>query len=181
MPTQAEAEQPVGTTEAAALFAVRPSNFIRDWASRPGFPAPIATLARGRLWSRGDLLAYRARSGPRRAANRGRLRLSREGERWLPTIKRRIVRRFRPERIVLFGSQARGEALDESDLDLLVVLSETEDPLAVRLAMRRALADLPVGTDIVVTTSGRIERYGDLVGTILRPALREGVTIYARS
>jgi hypothetical protein len=38
----------VGAKEGAALFGVRPSNFVRDWAARPDFPAPVATLARGR-------------------------------------------------------------------------------------------------------------------------------------
>jgi len=60
----------VGTKEAAALFAVRPSNFVRDWANREDFPEPVATLARGRLWAREDLVAYRARTGPRRAIAR---------------------------------------------------------------------------------------------------------------
>jgi hypothetical protein len=41
-------ESVVGAKEGAALFGVRPSNFVRDWAARPDFPAPVATLARGR-------------------------------------------------------------------------------------------------------------------------------------
>jgi len=79
----------VGTKEAAALFAVRPSNFVRDWANREDFPEPVATLARGRLWAREDLVAYRARTGPRRAIALSDLPLSPEAARWLPVIKRR--------------------------------------------------------------------------------------------
>src|ERR1035437_6022328 len=92
----------MGTKEAAALYGVRPSNLVRDWANREDFPEPVATLAHGRLWTREDLLSYRARTGPRRAVALAELRLSPAATRWLPLIKRRIVRGFRPDRIVLF-------------------------------------------------------------------------------
>ena len=99
----------VGTKEAAELFGVRPQNFLRDWASRPDFPTPLATLAATRVWRRPDLEAYRERQrGAVRWPPRRPPKLSPDAERWLPTIKRRIVERFRPERIVVFGSQARG-------------------------------------------------------------------------
>ena len=52
-------ENLVGTNEAAEVFGVRPQNFLRDWASRPDFPAPLANLAATRVWSRRDLEAYR--------------------------------------------------------------------------------------------------------------------------
>ena len=48
-------------------------------------------------------------------------------------------------------------------------------------AVKRALADLPVCKDIVVTTPEEITRRGDLIGTVLRPALREGKVLYERS
>lgn len=170
----------VGTREAAALFGVRPSNFIRDWASRPDFPPPVAQLGRGRVWDRGALVRYRVRHGPRRAVDARRLELSRRAEWWLPIAKRRIVRRFHPERIVLFGSQARGEADEDGDIDLLVVMPEGTDQRAAARDIRLALADVEIAKDVFVTTPSRIARYGHLVGSILEPALREGVTIYAR-
>ena len=49
------------------------------------------------------------------------------------------------------------------------------------MVIRRALADLPVCKDIVVTTPEEIIRRGDLIGTVLRPALREGKVLYERS
>jgi predicted nucleotidyltransferase len=98
----------------------------------------------------------------------------------IPTIAERIVRQFEPLRIILFGSQARGEAGPESDVDLLVVLPEVADKRQAAIEIRRALADLPVSKDIVVTTPAEISRRGDLVGTALRPALREGTVLYER-
>lgn len=50
----------VGTREAAQLLGVRPPNFVRDWASRSDFPAPVATLSSGRVWLATDVEAYAA-------------------------------------------------------------------------------------------------------------------------
>ena len=175
-------ENLVGTNEAAEVFGVRSQNFLRDWVSRPDFPAPLANLAATRVWSRRDLEAYRDQQrGSVRWPPRRPLRLSPDAERWLPTIKRRIVRRFRPERIVVFGSQARGDATSDSDLDLLIVVSDDRDRRELVRSIRVALADVMVPKDVFVTTPGLAARYGDVIGTLVEPALREGVTIYARS
>jgi predicted nucleotidyltransferase len=93
----------------------------------------------------------------------------------------RIVRDYDPAKIILFGSHARGEAGLESDIDLLVVLPEVANKRQAAVAIRRILRDLPVPKDIVVTTPEEIARRGDLVGTVLRPALREGKVLYERS
>lgn len=93
----------------------------------------------------------------------------------------RIVRDFDPLRIVLFGSHARGDASPSSDVDLLVVLPHVEDKRRTTSAIRRSLADLPVCKDIVVSTPTEIARRGTLVGTVLRPALREGRLLYERA
>jgi hypothetical protein len=47
--------------------------------------------------------------------------------------------------------------------------------------MRRLLRDLPTAKDVVVTTPKEIERCGDLVGTVLRPALKEGRVLYEKA
>lgn len=171
----------VGTKEAAALFGVRPSNFVRDWANRDDFPNPVATLARGRLWARDDVETYRARTSPRRAVALAELPLSPDAARWLPVIKRRIVRRFRPDRIVLFGSQVRGDARPDSDADLLVVIPGNAHRRHTEAAIYESLAGIPLGTDVVVVHPEDIARGADLVGTILGPVLREGRTVYVRS
>ncbi|WP_448573849.1 nucleotidyltransferase domain-containing protein [Trichothermofontia sp.] len=97
---------------------------------------------------------------------------------WIGVMRDRIVEHFAPLRIILFGSHARGEATAQSDVDLLVVFSDLSNPRETTIAIRGILADLPVAKDIVVTTPVEIEAYGDLVGRILRPALREGKVIY---
>ena len=92
----------------------------------------------------------------------------------------RIVRDYDPVKIILFGSHARGEAGPESDIDLLVVLPEVANTHQAAVARRRLLTDLPVPKHIVVTTPEEIARRRDLVGTMLRPALREGRVLYER-
>ena len=98
----------------------------------------------------------------------------------ITAMTKRIVREFRPEQVILFGSHARGDAGADSDVDLLVVLAQADDVRKVTVAIRRALTDIAVAKDIIVTTPEEIRRRGHLVGTILRPALREGKTLYAR-
>ncbi len=66
-------------------------------------------------------------------------------------------------------------------MDLLVVLPQVDNKRQVTIEIRRALADLPVAKDIIVTTPEEIARRGDLVGTVLRPALHEGQVLYERA
>ena len=96
----------------------------------------------------------------------------------IQTMVDRIVQRFHPLRVILFGSHARGSAVPESDVDLLVVLREVVDKRRTTVEIRRTLGDLPVSKDIIVTTPDEIARRGDLIGSVLRPALRDGKVVY---
>jgi predicted nucleotidyltransferase len=93
----------------------------------------------------------------------------------------RLVERFDPDQIILFGSQARGTASPGSDVDLLVIMPVTGSKREKRVEMRVALHDIAVPKDILVATPEELVRYKDVVGTIIRPALREGKVLYARS
>jgi predicted nucleotidyltransferase len=96
----------------------------------------------------------------------------------ISTMVDRIVGQFRPSRVLLFGSQARGTAHEGSDVDLLVVMRNGTDRRCVAVEIRRALGDLPVSKDIVVATPDEIASRGQVVGTVLHTALREGRVIY---
>ena len=99
------------------------------------------------------------------------------------TIKvmvKRLVQRFDPDQIILFGSHARGTARPDSDIDLLVVLPVTGSKRAKQIEMRVALHDIRVPKDIVVATPDQVARQKNIVGTLIHPALREGKVLYAR-
>ena len=103
-------------------------------------------------------------------------------EHWIELMVERIAAQFNPQRIVLFGSHAHGDARAESDVDLLVVLDEIEsNNHDVAAAMRMAVSDMPVAKDIVVTTPEEIHERGHRVGSVLKPALESGRTVYARA
>lgn len=92
----------------------------------------------------------------------------------------RIVERFHPEKIILFGSHARGEAGPDSDVDLLVVMSVEGSRREKAVQIGVALHDIRVPKDIIVTTPENFEWRKEISGTIERPADREGMVLYAR-
>ena len=99
----------------------------------------------------------------------------------IETMVRRLVERFDPDQIILFGSHARGTAGPDSDVDLLVVVPVSGSKRAKQVEMRLALHDIHVPKDIIVVTPEEVLRRRDIVGTIIRPALREGKVMYVRS
>ena len=90
----------------------------------------------------------------------------------------RIVRDFDPLQIILFGSHARGDADDQSDIDLLVVFAELTDKRKTALDIMRALGDLPVAKDILVSTPEELERSRTRIGSVLRYAQQEGKVLW---
>ena len=97
---------------------------------------------------------------------------------YLSEVIDRIVTKFQPEKIILFGSWARGEAEQESDLDLLVVLPKVEHKRKAAIEVLKALNGLPISKDVIVTTPQELEERGKVIGDILRPALEEGKVVY---
>lgn len=83
-------------------------------------------------------------------------------------------------RVILFGSWACGDARPDGDLDFLVVLPNVEDKRRTTIDIMRALNELPISKDVVVTTPQEIAERSQVIGYILRPALTEGVVIYER-
>lgn len=95
-------------------------------------------------------------------------------------IVKRIVNNFDPQKIILFGSQARGTMNRHSDVDILVVMDDGIDTEETALEIMRAKNGVMVGTDIVVTTPTEIEQRGNVCGFVLYYALKEGVVLYER-
>ena len=98
---------------------------------------------------------------------------------FISIMTERIVRGFDPLQIILFGSHARGNTHQHSDIDLLVVFTELADKRKAAVDIRVALADLPVAKDILVSTPEELERHRSRIGSVLRYAQRDGKILYA--
>ena len=95
-------------------------------------------------------------------------------------VRSRLVARFRPERIILFGSQARGDAGESSDVDLLIICPLRGDRKTLMVEMDRTLGGLGIARDIVLLTPEEFERDRQVPGTVARPASMEGRVLYER-
>lgn len=93
----------------------------------------------------------------------------------------RIVERFDPEKIILFGSHARGTAGPDSDVDLLIVMRVIGSRREKATEIDRILSDRDVPLDLIVITPEQFERDRNLIGTLVRPAVREGKILYERA
>lgn len=95
-------------------------------------------------------------------------------------LVRRIGRQFHPERIVLFGSYASGQATEDSDVDLLVVAKTSLPPRERYGAVRRLVADFPAAFDIIVKTPEEYARWRSVVNHIVYFADKYGRVLYER-
>lgn len=93
---------------------------------------------------------------------------------------KRLVKKFHPQQVILFGSQAKGTADDRSDVDLLVVASFNGKRRKVLVEMDRELKGLGFSRDIILLTPEEFERDREIPGTIARPASQEGKILYER-
>ena len=96
-------------------------------------------------------------------------------------IVRRIVQAADPERILLFGSAARGAMGPNSDLDLLVIKGGDYDRSAAERDIYRSLRDIKYAKDVVLVTPDEVEKYRDCFAVVICPALRDGKVVYDRS
>ncbi len=87
---------------------------------------------------------------------------------------RRLAEAAPEAQVILFGSRARGEAGPDSDLDLLVIEPKLSNHRAEFVRLRRELRGLRVPIDLVVVSAEHVEEWGELPGTMVNEALREG-------
>ncbi len=83
-----------------------------------------------------------------------------------------------PARVILFGSHARGEAVEESDVDFLVIEPDVEDWMAESVRLRRVLRGLPAAFDVVVVHDEYADEWKDVYGTVVHTALEQGQVLH---
>ncbi|OPY43131.1 MAG: Nucleotidyltransferase domain protein [Methanoregulaceae archaeon PtaU1.Bin222] len=98
----------------------------------------------------------------------------------LPEIIRRIVEVAAPEKIILFGSGARGTMGPDSDLDLVVVKRGEFRSRKVAGDIYLKLRGIPQAVDVIVLTPEQVDNYAHSPYRVIFPALREGKVIYER-
>jgi predicted nucleotidyltransferase len=96
----------------------------------------------------------------------------------LKELVRRIVEGVRPRRILLFGSAVRGNTGPNSDLDILVVMSDGVHRRRIAQDIHLGLLGMGMAKDVVVVTESDVREYGDNPSLVLFSALREGREIY---
>jgi len=93
-------------------------------------------------------------------------------------IVRRVLAAARPDRIILFGSAARGMMTRDSDIDLLVLETEPSNTHDESVRIRRSIGDLPYPFDVMVMATRRFEETKNVVGGLAYPANKYGRVIY---
>lgn len=91
----------------------------------------------------------------------------------------RLVAEFQPEQVWLFGSHAWGTPTEDSDIDLMVVVSESDErPVRRDQRAQRCLGNLDVSADILVRTRKEVDRVREVRGSLTREVFQRGRKIY---
>jgi len=98
----------------------------------------------------------------------------------LEEIVRRIARVADPDKIILFGSAARGEKGPHGDLDFLVIKSDVGHRGRLKEEIYMNLFGIAQAVDVIVATPEDVERYRHAHPTVFKPAMREGKVVYER-
>jgi predicted nucleotidyltransferase len=99
----------------------------------------------------------------------------------LAEMTRRLVDEFQPEQVILFGSRAWGTPTPDSDVDLLVIVSESESPEYERIVRaRRRLSEFDIPKDLIVRTRAEFERYSAVRGSLEHQIAEQGRVLYER-
>ncbi len=93
-------------------------------------------------------------------------------------IVRRIVKVSQPEKVILFGSRARGTARPESDIDLLVIAHSTQPRHRRAAPLYGALSDILTPMDIIVYSPEEVQEWSEVHQAFVTTAIREGQVLY---
>lgn len=91
----------------------------------------------------------------------------------------RLVAAAAPSRVILFGSHARGDAVDGSDVDFLVVEPQVDNVGAEMMRLHKALWPLNIPVDILVCSESDFEKKREWQSSAIYWAAREGKVLYA--
>ncbi len=99
----------------------------------------------------------------------------------LADVVRRLDDELEPDRIYLFGSQARDDATDDSDYDLMVIVPDSDQPSHRRVQQAYSVlwgAGIPV--EVLVFSRDQFDRQSQVVASLAATVTREGTVLYER-
>ncbi len=100
-------------------------------------------------------------------------------ENLLQEITKRLVVEFDPEKVILFGSHAWGKPNEDSDRDLLVIVTESHEPPAKRATRaHRSLIGMGVPKDILVYTRAEVDRHSRVYASLISEVLERGRVLH---
>jgi predicted nucleotidyltransferase len=98
----------------------------------------------------------------------------------ISTISKKIVENFSPEKIILFGSSARGTQTKDSDIDLLVIMDSKQRPAKRSMEISKACRPKFISMDIIVRTPEEIKNRLQIGDYFIKEILEKGKVLYAR-
>jgi len=102
-------------------------------------------------------------------------------EKTLHEIVERLVEAAKPSRVILFGSYGRGDANEDSDLDLMVIEQQVDNTGKEMIRLHKVVGDVGIGVDLLVYTEEEFLRRSQVPGTLLYWAKKEGIAMYEAS
>lgn len=97
----------------------------------------------------------------------------------LQAATQKLVAEFHPEQIWLFGSHAWGTPTEDSDVDLMVIVSQSEErPIRRDQRAQRCLGRLPISADVLVRTRREVDRVREVLGSLTHEVLLRGCKVY---
>ena len=99
----------------------------------------------------------------------------------LPLMVKKIIEISHPEKIILFGSYAKGTESRDSDIDLLIVKDKIESKIKETLKIRRSLKNFVIPKDIIVVRIDEFKFYSKEYGSVVREAVLKGKVLYEKT
>jgi predicted nucleotidyltransferase len=98
----------------------------------------------------------------------------------IQSIIKKVLADIELEKVILFGSRARGDFIEESDYDILIIVKDRlniKEKMGLTKQLRQEFAKEGIDADIIIKSKDEIEYYRDKIGSVIKSALEEGVAI----
>ncbi|MDD1729413.1 MAG: nucleotidyltransferase domain-containing protein [Methanospirillum sp.] len=96
-------------------------------------------------------------------------------------IVRRILSIIHPEKIILFGSYAKGNQTQDSDIDILIIMNSTLPRHKRSIPLYRALMDIHIPQDILVYTPKEVAEWAEVSSSFITSSLQSGIVLYDKN